>query len=125
VPVTRGSRLIASMNRIVSKIAEIDSAILPSRTTLSTTMSDPGLASFTAHRKYSVVDCLSASMKTTSKGPTSDGSASSAFPTLMSTQSATPARVRFARATSACFFSYSSVTIRPPGSSARASQIVL
>jgi hypothetical protein len=55
----------------------------------------------------------------------SAGSVSSAGPTRTATRSATPARARFARATAACRSSSSSVTSRPSGGSARASQIVL
>ena len=55
----------------------------------------------------------------------SAGRVSSAGPTRTSTTSPSPARARFARATSACFGEYSSVTSRPPGASPRASQIVL
>lgn len=64
-------------------------------------------------------------MKIRSKGPVTVGSVSSAAPTITSTRSATPARFKLSRATSACFGSYSSVTTRPCGPAPRASQMVL
>src|ERR1041385_5700099 len=125
---TRGSRAASSRNRRIARTATsslVASASAPSRTTLSTTMTLPGRDSFTAQAKYSGVLTLSASMNVKSNGPSSRGSVSSAAPTRTSTTSATPARARFSRATSACLGSTSSVVSRPPGASARASQIVL
>src|ERR1043165_926912 len=125
---TRGSRAASSRNRRIARTATsllAASASAPSRTTLSTTITLPGRESFTAQPKYSGALTLSASMNVKSNGPSSRGSVSSAAPTRTSTTSATPARARFARATSACLGSTSSVVSRPPGASARASQIVL
>src|SRR5271166_3309970 len=59
-------------------------------------------------------------MNTRSKGPVRVGSVSSAAPISTWTRSPTPARSRFARATSACLGSYSSVVTRPCGPTPRA-----
>jgi hypothetical protein len=92
---------------------------------LSATIRLPARVRRSAHSRYSGLLRLSASMKTRSNGPASVGSVSIAAPTRTSTTSAKPARSTFARATSAWRGFASNVTSRPPGGSARASQIVL
>src|SRR5581483_6632246 len=128
VALTLGSRDSISRNvRVPRALGSPLSAsrMAPSRTTLSPTMRLPLRASRSAHSRYCGLLGLSASRNTRSKGPSRVGRVSSAGPTLTSTRSASPARARFRRATSACFGSASSVTRCPSCGRARASQIAL
>src|SRR5271163_2275613 len=132
VALTRGSAASVSKNLRTPRTSGsrlLGSATAPSRTTLSTTITAPDRLRRNAHEKYAELFGLSASMKTKSKGAPPSvariGSVSSAAPTLRSMRSARPARPKLPRATSARRGSASSVTSRPCGGNARASQIVL
>ena len=127
----RGSPAIKSVKRrtpCTRSSVPLSSTTCPSRTTLSPMMRLPRRLSFNAHARSAGLDGLCASMNARSKGfaPSASilGSVSSAAPTRRSTTASRPARFRFARATAAWRGSASSVTMRPPGGSPRAIQIV-